>query len=58
MVSRSEHHSVLGVANIGKFGDSYGKNAYGKKYYLWELTSESWRFGQGVGGNDWKADLE
>lgn len=58
MVSRSEHHSVLGVANIGKFGDSYGKNAYGKKYFLWELTSESWRFGQGVDGYDWKAELE
>ena len=56
MVNRT--HSVLGIANIGKFGDSYGKNAYGKKYYLWELTSESWRFGQGVSGNDWKAALE
>ena len=58
MVSDSKSHSVLGVANIGGAGDSYGTNLYGKKYYLWELTSQRWRFGWGVEGNDWKAALE
>ena len=59
MVSGSKSHSVLGVANIiGGAGNSYGTNLYGKKYYLWELTSENWRFGYGVEGNDWKAALE
>ena len=59
MVSYSKSHSVLGVANIiGGAGNSYGTNLYGKKYYLWELTSENWRFGYGVEGNDWKAALE
>ena len=58
MVSDSKSHSVLGVANIGGAGDSYGTDLYGKKYYLWELTSQRWRFGYGVEGNDWKAALE
>jgi hypothetical protein len=58
MVSDSKSHSVLGVANIGGAGDSYGTNLYGKKYYLWELTSQRWRFGWGVDGNDWKTALE
>ena len=58
MVSDSKSHSVLGVANIGGAGDSYGTNIYGKKYYLWELTSQRWRFGWGVDGNDWKTALE
>ena len=59
MVSDSKSHSVLGVANIiGGAGNSYGTNLFGKKYYLWELTSENWRFGYGVEGNDWKAALE
>jgi hypothetical protein len=58
MVSDSESHSVLGVANIGGAGDSYGTNLFGKKYYLWELTNNSFRFGYGVDGNDWKTALE
>jgi hypothetical protein len=59
MVSYSKSHSVLGIANIiGGAGNSYGTNLFGKKYYLWELTSENWRFGYGVEGNDWKAALE
>ena len=58
MVSENMGHSVLGVANIGRAGDSFGTNLYGKKYYLWELTNNSWRFGYGVEGNDWKAALE
>lgn len=59
MVSNSESHSVLGVANLtGGAGNPYGTNLYSKKYYLWELTSEEWRFGYGVRGNDWKAALE
>ena len=58
MVSDSKSHSVLGVANIGGAGDSYGTDLYSKKYYLWELTSQRWRFGYGVEGNDWKAALE
>lgn len=59
MVSNSESHSVLGVANLtGGAGNSYGTNLFGKKYYLWELTSEEWRFGYGVRGNDWNAALE
>lgn len=58
MVSDSESHSVLGVANIGGAGNSYGTNLFGKKYYLWELTNNSWRFGYGVDGNDWTTALE
>ena len=58
MVSTSQHHSVLGVAGIGKSGDSYGRNAFGKKYYLWELTADWWRFGNSVEGYDWFAELE
>lgn len=58
MVSENKSHSVLGVANIGGAGDSYGTNIYGKKYYLWELTNNWFRFGYGVEGNDWKAYLE
>ena len=58
MVSKIRSHSVLGVANIGGAGNSYGTNLYGKKYYLWELTSQRWRFGYGFKGNDWKAALE
>ncbi len=58
MVSDSESHSVLGVANIGGAGNSYGTNLFGKKYYLWELTSQRWRFGYGVDGNDWTTALE
>ena len=60
MVSESKRHSVLGVAipphRSGRL--DYGKNNYGKKYYLWELTSQDWRFGHGVLGNDWKTALE
>ena len=60
MVSESERHSVLGVAipphRSGRL--DYGKNNYGKKYYLWELTSKDWRFGNGVPGNGWKTALE
>lgn len=58
MVSDSKSHSVLGVANIGGAGNSYGTNLFGKKYYLWELTNNSWRFGYGVDGNDWTTALE
>jgi hypothetical protein len=58
MVSRNEHHSVLGVSKIGGPNNSYGRNAFGKKYYLWELTNPDWRFGMNVSGNDWYADLE
>lgn len=58
MVSNSKSHSVLGVANIGGAGNSYGINLFGKKYYLWELTNNSWRFGYGVDGNDWTTALE
>lgn len=58
MVSTSQHHSVLGIAGIGKSGDPYGRNAFGKKYYLWELTADWWRFGNNVKGNDWFAKLE
>ena len=60
MVSESKRHSVLGIAipphRSGRI--DYGKNNYGKKYYLWELTSQDWRFGHGVLGNDWKTALE
>lgn len=58
MVSEITSHSVLGVANIGGAGNSYGTNLYGKKYYLWELTNNWFRFGVSVDGNDWKAYLE
>lgn len=58
MVSNSKHHSVLGVAKIGGSSHSYGRNAFGKKYFLWELTSQNWRFGMDVSGNDWTAALE
>ena len=58
MVSKNTSHSVLGVANIGGAGNSYGTNLYGKKYYLWELTFDSWRFGWSVDGDDWKTALE
>jgi len=58
MVSRSKHHSVLGVTKIGGPNNAYGRNAFGKKYYLWELTNPDWRFGMNVSGNDWYADLE
>lgn len=60
MVSESEGHSVLGVAipphRSGRL--DYGINNYGKKYYLWELTYQEWRFGNGVAGDDWKTALE
>lgn len=59
MIDKESGHSVLGIADIiGAAGNSYGTNLYGKKYYLWELTNNSWRFGYGVEGNDWKAYLE
>jgi hypothetical protein len=61
MVSDSERHSVLGVAEIGNngvFSNSFGTNYFGKRFYLWELTSENWRFGMKVGGHDWKTALE
>jgi hypothetical protein len=58
MGSDSKRHAVLGVADIGRSGYSYGRNKFGKKYYLWELTSESWRFGDEVDGYDWFAELE
>jgi hypothetical protein len=61
MVSKSEGHSVLGVADIGNYSfsaNSFGTNYFGKRYYLWELTSENWRFGMNVEGNDWRTALE
>jgi len=58
MINENSGHSVLGVANIGGAGNSYGTNLYGKKYYLWELTNNWFRFGVSVDGNDWKAYLE
>ena len=58
MIKENSGHSVLGVANIGGAGNSYGTNLYGKKYYLWELTNNWFRFGVSVDGNDWKAYLE
>ena len=60
MVSKSKSHSVLGVSNIGGPGYSYGTNLYGKKYYLWELTSQQWRFGDVFYhyANDWRSELE
>jgi hypothetical protein len=60
MVSDRESHSVLGVSipSIPHTRYSYGTNYSGKKYFLWELTSENWRFGMPVEGNDWIATLE
>jgi hypothetical protein len=58
MVSRKESHSVLGVYLPSRNGLSFGKNNFGKKYILWELTNDKWRLGMKVPGNDWKADLE
>jgi hypothetical protein len=60
MVSESERHSVLGIATPPHRSGSidFGINKFGKKYYLWELTSPDWRFGYGVKGNDWETVLE
>jgi hypothetical protein len=58
MVSRSKWHSVLGINLPNNNTYSTGKNNFGKKYVLWELTSPNWRLGYGVEGNDWKAELE
>lgn len=61
MVSIEEGHSVLGIylPQSSQRGYAYGTNAYGKKYYLWELTSKDWRFGENtVNGSDWNAELE
>lgn len=58
MVSKSKWHSVLGINLPNNNTYSTGKNNFGKKYVLWELTSPNWRLGYGVEGNDWKAELE
>lgn len=58
MVSKEKSHSVLGVYLPNKTGLSIGKNIYGKKYVLWELTSPNWRLGYPVEGSDWVTALE
>jgi hypothetical protein len=58
MVSKSKHHSVLGVYLPNSYDYSVGHSLNGKKYVLWELTNPDWRLGQRVEGDDWKADLE
>ena len=58
MVSKEEYHSVLGVYLPNSRNYSFGTNHSGKKYALWELTNADWRFGMGVNGNDWNAELE
>lgn len=58
MVSKSKTHSVLGINLPNSTSYSTGKNNFGKKYVLWELTSPYWRLGMRVDGNDWKAELE
>lgn len=58
MVSEEKSHSVLGVYLPNKPGLSVGRNIYGKKYVLWELTSPNWRLGYTVEGNDWETALE
>jgi hypothetical protein len=58
MVSKSQMHSVLGINLPNSTSYSTGKNNFGKKYVLWELTNPDWRLGYGVEGNDWIADLE
>lgn len=58
MVSYDREHAVLGVANFGSITGSYGVNSFGKKYFLWELTTKGMHLGQGVEGSDWLATLE
>jgi hypothetical protein len=61
MVSESEGHSVLGVSLPfnSHYRMNFGTNEFGKKYYLWELTNEDWRFGiDNVKGADWKTALQ
>ena len=58
MVSKTEHHSVLGIYLPNSYNYSVGRSIYGKKYVLWELTNPDWRLGQRVEGDDWNADLE
>ena len=58
MTSNSEGHSVLGITLGDPSRYSTGRNMYGKKYVLWELTSPNWRLEYPVEGNDWIAALE
>jgi hypothetical protein len=58
MVSATKSHSVLGVHIPNKVNLPSGKNIFGKKYILWELTSREWRIGFPVEGNDWYTALE
>jgi hypothetical protein len=58
MVSKSQMHSVLGIHMPNNNGFSVGRNSFGKKFVLWELTSLTWRLGMNVDGNDWLAAME
>jgi hypothetical protein len=57
MVSQEEGHSVLGVHLKNRNCPSYGRDASGKKYFLWELTARGFQLGYDVKGNDWESYL-
>ncbi len=58
MISEAKWHSVLGIYMPNKVNLSSGRNNFGKRYILWELTNPHWRLGSPVEGNDWVTALE
>ncbi len=58
MISEAKWHSVLGIYMPNKVNLSSGRNDFGKRYILWELTNPHWRLGSPVEGNDWVTALE